>query len=254
MIENLGTERIVEMLLAGTPDRIIDGLAVMPDDAAEVAALKQALVALAETQAVKPPASLRERVLAAKAKPIRPKKPVLLVLDMIRDYLEPGGPLEVPRARGIVPSLRRRLDEARASGVPVIYVCDRHEADDPDLDIWGAHALAGSEGAEVWPEIAPQPNDIVVAKRTYSAFTGTTLDTVLDDLGADQIILTGCATEIGIAATAKDALERGFAVTIPPDTQAGGSMAGEMVTLISLSAMPPFEPRYLRNARSAAAR
>ena len=65
---------------------------------------------------------------------------------------------------------------------------------------------------------------------------------------AVALVLTGCATEIGIAATAHDALQRGFVVTVPPDSQAGASMIGEQVTLLALSTMPPFEPRYLRQA------
>lgn len=250
MIDETGAERLLEMLLASVPERVLDGFLVLsPEAAPALAAIREDLVSLAlSAPPVQPSPALRERLLARRPRPRRPKRPVLIVLDMIQDYLNPGGPLEVPRARDVVPALKRRIDEARAASVPVIYICDTHPPDDPDFRDWPLHALEGTAGADVWPELAPQPEDHVVRKRTYSAFTGSTLGSLLDDLGADQIILTGCATEIGLAATAHDALQRGFVVTVPPDSQAGASMIGEQVTLLALSAMPPFEPRYLRQA------
>ena len=171
---------------------------------------------------------------------------MLVVLDMINDYLTPGGPLEVPRARDVVPAVKRRIDEARAAAIPVVYVCDAHEPDDVDFRDWPRHAVAGTRGAEVWPDIAPSPGDHVVHKPTYSAFAGSNLGALLDELSADEIILTGCATEVGLFATATDALGRGFVVTVPPDCQAGTSAVAEQVTLVTLGALVPFEPRYLR--------
>ncbi len=252
MVDRVGRERLLEMLLAGTPDRVINVLAAAsPEDATDLAELRESLALEALTA---PPATpskaLRERLLATRPRVRRPKRPVLLVVDMIQDHLTPGKPLEVPRARDVVPALRKRLEEARSAGIPVIFVCDTHSPDDPDFDAWPVHALEGTPGADPWPELGVEPSDHLVRKRTYSAFTGSTLGPLLDELGADQIILTGCATEIGLAATATDALQRGFVVTIPPDSQAGTSAIGEQVTLLSLSAMPPYDPRYLRSRPS----
>ncbi|UQA59599.1 isochorismatase family protein [Polyangium aurulentum] len=240
----------MELLLAGTPDRALDALvAASPEDRADLRALRDELFLVAHAApAVSPPPRLRARLLASRPRPRRPKRPVFVVLDMINDYLTPGGPLEVPRARDVVPALKRRIGEAREKGVPIIYVCDTHAPGDPELDVWPSHAIEGTRGPEVWPEIAPEKGDHVIPKRTYSAFTGSTFGALLDDLGADEIILTGCATEIGIFATAKDALERGFVVTVPPDCQAGMSALAEQVTLTTMSALAPFEPRYLRPA------
>lgn len=250
MVDRLGRERLLELLLAGTPDRALEALVIAsPEDTADLRALRDELFLVAHVApSVSPPARLRARLLASRPRPRRPVRPVFVVLDMINDYLTPGGPLEVPRARAVVPALKRRLDEARARGVPIIYVCDTHAPGDPDLDLWPAHALAGTRGPEVWPEIAPREGDHLIPKRTYSAFTGSTFGALLDEVGADEIILTGCATEIGIFATAKDALERGFVVTVPPDCQAGMSAIAEQVTLTTMSALAPFEPRYLRSA------
>lgn len=250
MNERVGRERLLEMVLAGTPDRVLRAVvAASPEDAADLDQILETLGSLgASVSPAAPSASLRARILGAKAKPRRPVRPVLLVCDMIQDHLTPGKPLEVPRARDIVPALKQRLSEARARHVPVIYVCDAHAPDDPDLREWPAHAIEGTEGAEVWPELAPLPGDRIVRKRTYSAFTGSELGPLLDQLDADEIVLTGCATEVHLFATAVEALQRGFVVTMPPDTQAGFSELAEHVTLATLSTMAPFEPRYLRRA------
>lgn len=251
MSERAGPERLWELLLAGTPDRILDALvAGSPDDQTELQKLR-ALAGLLGTSLLPaaPRPELRARLMRARPRPRKPEHPALLVCDMLRDHLEPGGPLEIPRARDIVPAVQARLRNAREHAIPVVYVCDSHEASDPDYRDWPTHALEGSEGAEIWPEIAPQPGDHIIRKRTYSAFVGTELLPLLDRLGTDEIILTGCATEVHLFATAVDALQRGFSVRIPPDAQAGLSPIAEQVTLASLSTMVPFEPRYLRDCR-----
>ena len=251
MFERVGTGRLLEMLLAGSPDRVLDALGAMsPEDARDTRELRDGLARLAfSAPLVLASPTLRDRLLASRPRPRRPARPVLVVLDMIVDHLRPGSPLEVPRARSVVPALRQRLAAARARSIPVIYVCDTHPPDDPDFRDWPVHAVEGTPGAEVWPDVAPAPGDVVVTKRTYSAFVGSRLGAVLDGLDADEIILTGCATEVGLLVTAADALQRGFVVTVPIDCQAGNSELGERATLVTLGAMPPFEPRYLKRAR-----
>ena len=159
---------------------------------------------------------------------------------MLNDHLTPGRPLEVPRARDVVPALSARLDEARKKGIPVVYIVDQHEADDPDLELWPAHNIRGTPGDEVWPALAPKPGDRVVTKPTYSAFTSSTLEQVLDELKVDTLVLTGCLTEIGMLATATRALELGFAVDVPADSQAGSSEEAEKAAMTFLRLMPPY--------------
>lgn len=256
-MDRIGRDQLLAMLLARTPDHVVDAtVAPVPEDASDLAALREdladlALAALPPSPAA-PPARLRARLLASRPRPRRPQRPVILVLDMINDHLTPGKPLEVPRARAIVPALKARLSAARTAGVPVIYACDSHRADDPDYGIWPEHALEGTEGADVWPEIAPEPGDRVIRKPTYSAFSRSDLAEVLSALGADEIVLTGCATELGLQATAVDALQRGFVVKVPPDCQAGVTPIAEQVTLLTLAAMPPYDPLYLRAPRDPA--
>ena len=251
MIEPMGREQLLALLLARAPDRSIDAFtALVPSDAADLAELRSSLADLAlAAEPVAPPARLRERLLGARPRPRRPRRPVVVVLDMINDHLTPGGPVEVPRARDIVPALQQRLVAARAGGVPVVYACDSHEPGDPDFGFWPVHALEGSPGAGIWPGLAAQPGDHIVKKPTYSAFNRSSLGEALEGLGADEIILTGCSTEMGLQATAVEALQRGYVVTIPPDSQAGLSAISEMVTMLTLSTMPPYDPIYLRPGR-----
>lgn len=59
------------------------------------------------------------------------------MIDMLNDFVLAGAPLEVPRTREILSRLRRRLDEARQAGVPVIDACDAHRPDDREFEGMG---------------------------------------------------------------------------------------------------------------------
>lgn len=246
MSDEAALAELLDFVLAGRPERLSD-LAVSqmaPGQRAALRSVTEAIAALGLGVAcIAPSPSLRERLLASARRRLadRPRKAVL-VCDMIRDHLTPGRPLEVPRARAIVPALVDRLAKARAHGEPIVYVLDRHEPGDPELDVWSTHAVEGSDGAEVWPPLAPVPGDRVVTKPSYSGFFETELERVLDELNVDTIVLTGCATEVQLMATTTDALHRGFAVEIPGDSQAGMSVVAEQVTLGVLAALVPYAP------------
>lgn len=235
-------------VFAGRPERLLDVVVAQvplaPEQArAVMTSVTETLAALALADApIAPPASVKERLkktLAAKAHPTRR---ALLVLDMLNDHLTPGRALEVPRARDIVPALMAKLEAAREEKMPVVYVCDVHEPDDSDFDAWTVHNLRGTEGAAVWPALAPKPGDLVIEKPTYSAFSRSSLQARLEELRVDTLVMTGCATELGMLATATDALQRGFAIEIPPATQAGMSEASEQMALGLLHVMRPYGP------------
>jgi nicotinamidase-related amidase len=255
-----GDEKLAEKLefaLVRRPDRLTKlMLEGMPAEArAEQVATSEAIAALGVTaEPITPSGALKDRIFATLRERAKnaPKRAVV-VCDMINDHLVPGRVLEVPRARAIVPALAARLTSARASGVPVVYVLDRHAADDPELDVWGSHAIEGTDGAEVWPALAPKPGDKVVTKPSYSGFHGTDLEAVLDSLAVDTIVLTGCATEVQLMATATDALQLGFAVEMPPDSQAGAAEPAEQVTMAVLAALVPYAPARIKRLERARA-
>jgi nicotinamidase-related amidase len=239
---------LLAFALGPRPERITDALLAPqpPEVKHAVAAVNELMSTLARAEdPIEAPPALRARILASVAARRQPRRQALVVVDMINDHLTPGSTLEVPRAREIVPALRERIARARAEGVPVVYVVDTHDPDDSDMDFvdgWGAHNIAGTPGVEVWPDIAPAPGDRVVNKSTYSAFTQSKLEEVLDELKVDSLVLTGCLTELGLMATATAALERGYAVDVPADSQAGSHPDIERATLVTISAMAPYGP------------
>lgn len=145
----------------------------------------------------------------------------VLVVDMINDFVLKGAPLEVPRARGIIGHLKKRLARASRDRVPIIYVCDRHRKDDPEFGVWPRHAVNGSPGSEVVAELKPRSRDYIVDKITYSAFFRTKLEKLLKKLGTRKLVITGVCTEVGMLYTAADAYMRGFQVEVPEECVAG---------------------------------
>ncbi len=147
----------------------------------------------------------------------------LLVIDMLEDFVRPGGPLEVPQTRKILPALARRVSRARREKDLVVYVCDSHGKNDPEFARmgWPPHAVGGTKGAAVVSEIAPEPGDVVVKKKTYSGFFGTALHSVLRRHGIRSVSLSGCVTNICILYTAADAAMRGYDVTVNESVVAG---------------------------------
>jgi nicotinamidase-related amidase len=150
-------------------------------------------------------------------------KEAILVIDMLNDFVKEGAPLEVPDTRKIIPFIKKTIEDARKKGVPVIYICDSHEPDDPEFKRfgWPPHAVKGTKGAEVVGELRPEEGDFIVEKKTYSGFYKTNLDNVLKNLGVDTVKLTGCVTHICVLFTASDASLRGYNVVILKDGIAG---------------------------------
>jgi nicotinamidase-related amidase len=146
-------------------------------------------------------------------------KEALLIIDMLNDFVLPGAPLEVPATRAILLAVRARLDDARTRGVPVIYICDAHRPDDPEFARmgWPPHAVKGTSGAEVVAALAPLETDPVVEKFSYSGFHHTGLEGILQSLGVESLVLTGCVTNICILYIAYEAVIRGYRVTVPAD-------------------------------------
>lgn len=140
-------------------------------------------------------------------------KPAILVVDMLNDFVT--GSLACDRGKAIVPATAKLLDAARAAGVPVIFCNDAHlPGIDRELIIWGDHAIVGTKGAEVIPELNLCEKDYVVPKRRYSGFFQTDLDILLKELGVKTVILTGLHTHMCCRHTAADAFCLGYDVVV----------------------------------------
>lgn len=139
----------------------------------------------------------------------------VLVIDMVNDFVT--GAIECERAQRIIPPLQALLDGARAAEVPVIYVSDAHLSSDFEIDLWGEHAMKGTEGAEIISALAPAPDDIVLEKRTYSAFYDTGLDQLLRSLDVHTLYLTGLHTNMCCRHASADAYFRGYGLVAVTD-------------------------------------
>ncbi len=140
----------------------------------------------------------------------------ILVVDIINDFIT--GKYGSERAQAIVPRVKSVLDAAREAGAPVVYITDAHlPGVDREFQIWGSHAVEGTEGAEVVDEVRPQEGDRHLYKRRYSAFYATGLDALLRELGVGAVALTGVVTSICIQHTAADAYFRNYRVIVPRD-------------------------------------
>jgi len=139
----------------------------------------------------------------------------LVIADMIYDFVDADGKLYVPGIEEILPFLASLINEARGLGVPVIYVNDAHDPDDAEFRLWGEHAVAGTLGTKVVPEIAPIEGDYVLDKKRYSVFYNTGIEDLLARLGVKHLVITGTVTNICVLVSAIEGLMRGYAVTVP---------------------------------------
>jgi len=142
----------------------------------------------------------------------------LLVVDMIEDFVREGGALYCgPSMTRILPVVKREIARSRGAGEPVVYLADNHLPDDAEFAMFPPHAIAGTKGAEIVPELAPLEGDVVIPKRRYSGFFGTDLDITLRERGVDTLRLVGDCTNICVLYTAADARNLGYAVEVVRD-------------------------------------
>jgi maleamate amidohydrolase len=143
-------------------------------------------------------------------------RPAMLVVDLVRAYLEPHSPFfadgEAARA-----STERLVDAARDAGHPVIFTTVRYARDglDGGLFVQKVPTLMlyadPDDPLTDFPD-APRPrgDELVVVKQYASAFFGTTLASTLQARGIDTLVIAGYSTSGCVRASATDALQHGF--------------------------------------------
>ncbi len=145
-------------------------------------------------------------------------KKAIIVVDMINDFVT--GKLGSIRAQKIVPNVAALVGRARSQGIPVIYLRDAHTPTDREMDIWGEHAMKGTAGSEIIPELEPEKADIVIEKRWYSGFVDTELPSILKELGVDTLVFSGVSTDICVQNNVAHAYFSGYKTIVPPDCTA----------------------------------
>ena len=123
---------------------------------------------------------------------------------MLNDFVT--GSLKTDRAQRIIPNLRRLIDAFHKHKLPVIFSNDAHYETDHEMGRWGHHAMAGTEGAQVIPELEPTGHDIIIEKRTYGSFFETPLDSILRSHKVDTVVISGLHNE-------KNAVNYTYAIT-----------------------------------------
>ncbi len=142
---------------------------------------------------------------------------VVLVTDMLVGFLVDGNNLYCgDAAREIIPRVRRLIEAEQARGSSVIFICDTHDPDDLEFEMFPVHCVRGTEEAELIPELRGY-DGIRLPKRRYSAFFDTTLEATLAELSPDKLIICGVCTDICVLHTAADARNRDYKVDIPTD-------------------------------------
>ena len=140
----------------------------------------------------------------------------VIIIDMLNDFVTGG--LKCDRAQRIIPKIRALVDAAHACNIPVVFSNDAHRPQgDREFEIWGPHAIAGTPGAQVIPELNPTPADYQVPKRRYSGFEGTDLNMFLLENSVDEVVLCGLHTNICVRHTSADAFYNGYKITVPED-------------------------------------
>jgi nicotinamidase-related amidase len=142
---------------------------------------------------------------------------VVLVVDMLKGFLEEGYPLFCGEgARRIIPDIRNLLERETAGGSKVFFICDSHAPDDLEFKMFPPHCISGSAETEVIPELAQYPGEII-KKRRYSGFFDTELEEKLAQLKPDRVIVCGVLTDICVMHTIADARNRDYRVEVPVD-------------------------------------
>jgi nicotinamidase-related amidase len=141
----------------------------------------------------------------------------VLVIDMIRGFLEEGHPLYCgDDARRIIPNVQALLEKELASGARVLFMCDNHAPNDLEFRMFPPHCVRGTPEAQVIPELAGYQGE-VIPKTRYSAFYGTPLHERLAELAPARIVVCGVCTDICVCHTVADARNRDYEVEVPTD-------------------------------------
>ncbi len=159
-------------------------------------------------------------------------KAALVIIDMQRDFIEPGGFGEslgndVALLSAIVPACQTVLSSWRAAGGLVVHTREAHQPDlsdcppakrnrgNPSLRIgdagpMGRILVAGEPGSRIIPELAPRPGEIEIDKPGKGAFHATPLHNLLQQAGVTHLIFMGVTTEVCVQTSMREANDRGY--------------------------------------------
>ena len=170
---------------------------------------------------------------------VLPGQTALIVIDMQRDFLLPGGFGEslgndVGQLVKVVPPLAALIEAARSAGIMVIHTREGHEPDLSDCPPaklnrgapskrigddgkYGRILIRGEYGHDIVDELAPIDGEVVIDKPGKGAFYATSLQDVLTAAGITQLLITGVTTEVCVHTTTREANDRGYECLVVSD-------------------------------------
>lgn len=189
---------------------------------------------------------------------LRPAQAALLIIDMQRDFVEPGGFGEslgnrVEPLQEIVPTVRQVLDHWRAIGGLVVHTRESHApdlSDCPDAKRWrgnpslrigdvgpmGRVLVRGEPGNQIVEALAPIAGELVIDKPGKGAFYGTDLMAQLQQRGITQLVVMGVTTEVCVQSTMREANDRGYDCLLIEDGTASYFPEFKAATLAMITA------------------
>ena len=168
-----------------------------------------------------------------------PGQTALVVIDMQRDFIEPGGfgdalGNEVARLEAIVPTVTRLLQLFRQHDWPIVHTRESHKADLSDCppskrergesalrigDVgpMGRILVRGEPGNAIVEACAPEPGEIVIDKPGKGMFWKTDVHAILERRGITHLVFAGVTTEVCVQTSMREANDRGFACLLITD-------------------------------------
>jgi nicotinamidase-related amidase len=137
----------------------------------------------------------------------------LVIVDAQQEYL--AGALPLPDVDSATVNIARLLEAARAAGTPVIHIVHEGGTGEP---------FDPAVGGRIIEKLSPLEDESVVHKTLPNAFAGTNLQERLDELGNQQLIITGFMTHMCVSATARNAIDLGFDSTVVSDASASRAL------------------------------
>jgi nicotinamidase-related amidase len=168
-----------------------------------------------------------------------PASTALVIIDMQRDFLEPGGfgaqlGNDVSLLARVIGPLQAVLASARGLGMTIIHTREGHRPDLTDAPPaklarghlttgigdpgpFGRILVRGEPGHDIVEELAPAPGEVVLDKSGKGAFYATDLELMLRNAGIKSLIVTGVTTEVCVHTTVREANDRGFECLVLSD-------------------------------------
>jgi nicotinamidase/pyrazinamidase len=137
---------------------------------------------------------------------------------MLNDFVKPDGALYVgPTADEIIKPVAEQVKNHVDKNNLVVFLCDAHAPDDKEFERFPKHAVKGTRGAQVIPELATSVRDnvMVITKTRYSGFFKTRLGDILEEMSVERVTLVGVCTHICVMDTCGELANRDYEIVIP---------------------------------------